>query len=69
MTCDLEISKKISQETPNLIEISQNTSCILHVNLSVLRIAGSDIHSATKQKMHVCVSMSKWHTFQYLLHC
>jgi hypothetical protein len=67
-TCDLETSKKICQETPNLIKISQNISRTLHVDLSVLRIAGSDICSTT-QKIHVGASMPKWQSFQYLLHC
>jgi hypothetical protein len=69
-TCDLETSKQICQETPNLIKISQKKSCTLHVDLSVLSIAGNDIHvcSAT-QKMHVCASMAKWQRFKYLLHC
>ena len=66
---DLDTSKKICQETPNLIKISQNISCTLHVELSVLRSAGSDICSATTQKMHVGASMAKWQRFQYLLHC
>lgn len=60
---------KICQETTKLITISQNISGTLHVDLSVLRIAGSDICSATTQKMHVCASMAKWQRFQYLLHC
>jgi len=69
MTCDLETSKKICRETPNLIKMSQNISGTLNVDLRMLRIAGSDICSATTQKMHVCASMAKWQQFQYLLHC
>jgi len=36
--------------------------------LSVFRIAGTDICSAT-QKIRVCASMAKWQKFQDLLHC
>jgi len=70
-TCDLETSTKICQETPDLIKISKNISRNLHVDLSVLPIAGSDILlcSSTKQEIHVCASIAKWQRFQYLLHC